>query len=74
MAKCVEHSNLILYCLIDCALEYTMDHRGDVGVWVREAAINGLEVCIITNCMSNTLVLHFINFDLFILGSSIRFD
>jgi hypothetical protein len=44
--KCVEHSNIILCCLINCALEYTMDHRGDVGVWVREAAINGLEVCI----------------------------
>lgn len=23
-----------------------MDHRGDVGVWVREAAINSLEVLI----------------------------
>lgn len=45
--NCIEHSNTILYCLLNCALEYTMDHRGDVGVWVREAAINSLEVCTI---------------------------
>jgi len=25
-----------------------MDHRGDVGVWVREAAINSLEVLAFT--------------------------
>lgn len=43
----MKYSNQILSCLIDCALEYTMDHRGDVGVWVREAAINGLEVCVL---------------------------
>ncbi|XP_050437546.1 tubulin-specific chaperone D isoform X2 [Adelges cooleyi] len=44
--NCVEHSNLILHCLLSCALEYTMDHRGDIGVWVREAAINSLEVIV----------------------------
>lgn len=37
----------MLLCLLDCALEYTMDHRGDVGVWVREAAITSLEVCVL---------------------------
>jgi len=46
--NCIEHSNAVLRCLLDCALEYTMDHRGDVGVWVREAAINSLEVLIFT--------------------------
>jgi len=45
--NCIEHSNAVLCCLLDCALEYTMDHRGDVGVWVREAAINSLEVLIL---------------------------
>lgn len=47
MNNCVEYSNILLRCLLDCVLEYTMDHRGDVGVWVREAAINSLEVCIL---------------------------
>jgi len=46
--NCIKHSNAILHCLLDCALEYTMDHRGDVGVWVREAAINSLEVLAFT--------------------------
>lgn len=45
--NCVKYSNIVVHCLLKCALEYTMDHRGDVGVWVREAAINSLEVCII---------------------------
>lgn len=45
--NCIEHSYSVLRCLLDCALEYTMDHRGDIGVWVREAAINSLEVCIV---------------------------
>lgn len=45
--NCIKHSNEILRCLLDCALEYTMDHRGDVGVWVREAAINSLEVVVL---------------------------
>jgi len=42
--NCIQHSNTVLHCLLNCALEYTMDHRGDIGVWVREAAINSLEV------------------------------
>lgn len=45
--NCIEYSNTVLHCLLDCALDYTNDHRGDVGVWVREAAISSLEVCII---------------------------
>lgn len=46
MNNCIEHSSTLLRCLLDCALEYTIDDRGDVGVWVREAAINSLEVCL----------------------------
>jgi len=46
--NCIEYSNAVLHCLLDCALEYTMDHRGDVGVWVREAAITSLEVLVLT--------------------------
>jgi len=36
--------------LYDCYLlalkEYTIDSRGDIGAWVREAAMIGLHVCI----------------------------
>lgn len=45
--NCIKHSTKVLYCLLECALEYTMDDRGDIGVWVREAAVNGLEVNIL---------------------------
>lgn len=70
MSNCIEHSKAVLHCLLDCALEYTMDHRGDVGVWVREAAINSLEVLIFTIFLiyyklSNT-ILFFIKVQLFI--------
>lgn len=50
--NCVEHSSIVLRCLLDCALEYTIDDRGDVGVWVREAAINSLEVCTTFCCIN----------------------
>lgn len=46
MDSCIKHSTKVLRCLLECALEYTMDDRGDIGVWVREAAVNGLEVII----------------------------
>ncbi|CAB3237106.1 unnamed protein product [Arctia plantaginis] len=32
----------IVSALLDCLLEYTIDMRGDVGAWVREASMTGL--------------------------------
>lgn len=31
----------ILNCLLESLNEYTLDNRGDIGAWVREAAMNG---------------------------------
>lgn len=31
----------ILNCLLEALNEYTLDNRGDIGAWVREAAMNG---------------------------------
>jgi hypothetical protein len=31
-------------CLLEGLTEYTMDSRGDIGAWVREAAMTGLQV------------------------------
>lgn len=47
MDNCIKLSTKVLCSLLDCALEYTIDDRGDIGVWVREAAVNSLEVCIL---------------------------
>ncbi|XP_050523175.1 tubulin-specific chaperone D [Daktulosphaira vitifoliae] len=54
---CDENSNLILQCLLSCALEYTIDHRGDIGVWVRESAISSLEVIVSNLADINSKVL-----------------
>lgn len=29
-------------CYIDCLDDYTTDRRGDIGAWVREAAMTGI--------------------------------
>jgi hypothetical protein len=29
-------------CYLDCLDDYTIDRRGDIGAWVREAAMTGL--------------------------------
>lgn len=71
MNNCIEYSKILLCCLLNCALEYTMDHRGDIGIWVREAAINSLEVCIIFYYKK---IYYFINIHKFTLGNSTRFD
>lgn len=43
--------------LYDCYLlalkEYTIDSRGDIGAWVREAAMTGLHVCILLKSNNN---------------------
>lgn len=33
-------------CYLLALKEYTIDSRGDIGAWVREAAMIGLHVCI----------------------------
>ena len=41
--------------VIDCYLkamdEYTLDNRGDIGAWVREAAMNG--ICALVSLIFN---------------------
>lgn len=61
MDNCIGLATKVLYCLLDCALEYTLDHRGDVGVWVREAAVNSLEVCFLFYQKKKKSILYFIN-------------
>jgi hypothetical protein len=39
-----EYLQDIYGCLLEGLTEYTMDSRGDVGSWVREAAVTGLKV------------------------------
>jgi len=48
--------------LYDCYLlalkEYTIDSRGDIGAWVREAAMIGLHVCIFPIVGNNLQLLY----------------
>lgn len=46
-AGCLEVLDDVFVCLLRALLEYTVDDRGDIGAWVREAAMNGeFHVCI----------------------------
>lgn len=36
-----KHFNKVVECLLSALDEYTLDNRGDIGAWVREAAMNG---------------------------------
>lgn len=40
------HIDDIFACLLSALQEYTIDDRGDIGAWVREAAMNGIMVSI----------------------------
>lgn len=44
----------VMECLFRALDDYSVDNRGDVGSWVREAAIEGLEQCTILLCRSLT--------------------
>ncbi|KAH8289902.1 hypothetical protein KR018_000977 [Drosophila ironensis] len=44
-----ENFNKVLNCLLKALEEYTLDNRGDIGAWVREAAMNALYE-IVTEC------------------------
>ncbi|KAL0993545.1 hypothetical protein UPYG_G00109500 [Umbra pygmaea] len=39
---CEGNISMIYRTLLDCMSDYTLDSRGDVGAWVREAAMSGL--------------------------------
>uniref|UniRef100_A0A7N4V772 Tubulin-specific chaperone D n=1 Tax=Sarcophilus harrisii TaxID=9305 RepID=A0A7N4V772_SARHA len=39
---CKENVSQIYHILLDCMNDYTTDSRGDIGAWVREAAMTGL--------------------------------
>lgn len=40
--QCAEILDEVFACFLKALLEYTIDDRGDIGAWVREAAMNGL--------------------------------
>ena len=44
----------VMESLFEALDDYAVDNRGDVGSWVREAAIVGLEECVVLLCKSMT--------------------
>ncbi|EPS73351.1 hypothetical protein M569_01400, partial [Genlisea aurea] len=44
----------VMYSLFKALDDYSTDNRGDVGSWVREAAMNGLEICTYILCKKKT--------------------
>ncbi|GAB0091300.1 Tubulin-specific chaperone D [Sergentomyia squamirostris] len=38
----IENLQKVFDCLLQAVEEYTLDNRGDIGAWVREASMNGL--------------------------------
>eukprot|EP01018_Ginkgo_biloba_P017523 Gb_00473 [translate_table: standard] len=47
--------NQVMECLFKALDDYSVDNRGDVGSWVREAAMEGLERCTYILCQSQTM-------------------
>lgn len=41
-AGCLAMLDEVFACFLKALLEYTIDDRGDIGAWVREAAMNGM--------------------------------
>lgn len=37
-----EYFNKVVDCFLKALDEYTLDNRGDIGAWVREAAMTGI--------------------------------
>ena len=44
IAELAAHLDKLYGCFLEGLTEYTMDSRGDIGAWVREAAMTGLQV------------------------------
>ncbi|XP_034474683.1 tubulin-specific chaperone D [Drosophila innubila] len=49
------HFNKVMECLLQALDEYTLDNRGDIGAWVREASMTALFE-IITQCPKDMLM------------------
>ncbi|XP_061080401.1 tubulin-specific chaperone D isoform X2 [Conger conger] len=49
---CAENVSQVYWSLLDCLNDYTTDSRGDVGAWVREAAMSSLLelTLLVVNC------------------------
>uniref|UniRef100_A0A2N9FXF6 Tubulin-folding cofactor D C-terminal domain-containing protein n=1 Tax=Fagus sylvatica TaxID=28930 RepID=A0A2N9FXF6_FAGSY len=47
--------NEVMMSLVKALDDYSVDNRGDVGSWVREAAIDGLERCIYILCKRDSI-------------------
>jgi len=45
LTELLSHYEHIYECFLEGLAEYTLDSRGDIGAWVREAAMTGLQVC-----------------------------
>ncbi|XP_057955692.1 tubulin-folding cofactor D isoform X2 [Malania oleifera] len=48
--------NEVMMSLFKALDDYSVDNRGDVGSWVREAAIDGLERCTYMLCKKDTMI------------------
>lgn len=48
--------NEVMASLFKALDDYSVDNRGDVGSWVREAAMNGLEICTYILCKRDALI------------------
>ncbi|CAK7347890.1 unnamed protein product [Dovyalis caffra] len=46
--------NEVMPCLFKALDDYSVDNRGDVGSWVREAAMEGLETCTYVLCIKDS--------------------
>lgn len=55
-----EHLQVIFACLLKALEEYTIDNRGDIGAWVREASMAVLHQMIL-NCPSDRLDPHVVH-------------
>lgn len=47
--------NKVMNCLFKALDDYSVDNRGDVGSWVRDAAINGIERCVYILCKRDSI-------------------
>lgn len=48
--------NEVMQCLFKALDDYSVDNRGDVGSWVREAAMDGLQRCASILCKKDSIV------------------
>ncbi|PSN56928.1 Tubulin-specific chaperone D [Blattella germanica] len=56
-SELASHVEKIYNCFLEGLAEYTMDSRGDIGAWVREAAMTGLQVLTLLVLKTNPTLL-----------------